>query len=368
MPKYVALKIIMARFYGDDCPELKVNKLSQLKIDNDSICLPLDQFKMKGPNGEHWCFVYPLAGPPVSSITQEFKDQRTLQSMALQAVKALASLHSHGICHGDFIPRNVLVRMTGLDGLSEEKVIEILGEPIKSEVTTYSGQPLPGTARKYLVDSIDFYDLDPQFLTDQIYVIDFGESFDLSHPPKTLGTPRSYCAPELLLGEPPSIASDLWALACTLFTIRMGRKIIDLFDNEPDDYLYFLVLMLGPLPEPWWSTTWEGCRDWFQDEPDSEWRAVQKDLTPVKEIRAVEDLLKLGVEVEGEIRDISQEEVKVLGDLLRQLTRFRPEERLSIKGVQEHEWFSLESSVCLILIYHTNYGYLVGMRTRQKQQ
>lgn len=117
--------------------------------------------------------------------------------------------------------------------------------------------------------------------------------------------------------------------------------MIDLFDNEPDDYVYFLVLMLGPLPEPWWSTTWETRRDWFKDEPDSEGRAVKKDLTPVKEIRAVEDLLKLGVEVEGEIRDISQEEVKVLGDLLRQLMRFRPEERLSIKGVQEHEWVRL---------------------------
>ncbi|XHG05508.1 hypothetical protein AWENTII_008727 [Aspergillus wentii] len=101
IPTYVALKIIMAEYSDDNCHELKVNKVAQLKIDNDSICLPLDQFKITGPNGEHWCFVYPLAGPAVSAIEHVFTDHdRTLRRIAFQTVKALTALHDHGICHG----------------------------------------------------------------------------------------------------------------------------------------------------------------------------------------------------------------------------------------------------------------------------
>lgn len=101
IPTYVALKIIMAEYSDDNCHELKVNKVAQLKIDNDSICLPLDQFKITGPNGEHWCFVYPLAGPAVSATKHVFTDHdRTLRRIAFQTGKALTALHDHGICHG----------------------------------------------------------------------------------------------------------------------------------------------------------------------------------------------------------------------------------------------------------------------------
>lgn len=104
--RYVAMKIMMAEASTDDSPELQVNKLKDLAFDRDAgakhICLPLDQFKIDGPNGCHLCFVYPVLGPPVSSrILNRFEDpDRTLRKIALETVQAMNFIHSTGMCHG----------------------------------------------------------------------------------------------------------------------------------------------------------------------------------------------------------------------------------------------------------------------------
>lgn len=107
--KYVALKILMAETSNDDCPELRVKFLEAahkalVTGDEDaaSICSPLDQFTIKGPNGSHLCFVYPLLGPNVSlGIFRSSADpDKDLRTISLQVAKALAFLHSEGICHG----------------------------------------------------------------------------------------------------------------------------------------------------------------------------------------------------------------------------------------------------------------------------
>jgi serine/threonine-protein kinase SRPK3 len=44
------------------------------------------------------------------------------------------------------------------------------------------------------------------------------------------------------------IGSDLWALGCTTFEIRTGRKLFNMFDDDVDDRLYYMVLLLRKLP------------------------------------------------------------------------------------------------------------------------
>lgn len=105
-PCYVALKILLADCSKEeDCPELRVLTLEEA-INDDSlgkkyICLPLDHFRIEGPNGSHLCFVYPVLGPQVSHILKDFEQPDvSLRRIALQCTQAMAALHEHGICHG----------------------------------------------------------------------------------------------------------------------------------------------------------------------------------------------------------------------------------------------------------------------------
>jgi len=107
--KYVALKILMAGTSSDDCPELRVNLLktahNQLAPEGDgreSICFPLDHFKIHGPNGDHISLVYPVLGPNVSlgMFCASADPDKDLRKLGLQVAKAVKFLHGHGICHG----------------------------------------------------------------------------------------------------------------------------------------------------------------------------------------------------------------------------------------------------------------------------
>lgn len=322
-PIYVAVKVLMAECSNeDDCPELHV---CELGIEESSlICLALDTFRIDGPNGRHLCLVHPVLGPRVSNSPDDNPEVK--RQLMLQTVQAMAALHSLGICHGDFTPSNILLRISGLDALSEDEVIKTLGKPIRNEVTTSNGEP-PGVPH-YLVYPISWSgESASQFLTYEACVIDFGESFSTSNPPSELGTPRAYCSPELLLNQAAGVASDLWALGCTLFEIRTGRKLFNLFDDEVDDYLYAMVSLLGKLPEPW-RTGWQ-CHN-AELEIAGQRGSLREELTASKVI-------------DGRTLDsnILEPELTILADLLSGLLKYDPDSRLSAQDVLEHEYFKM---------------------------
>lgn len=105
---YFAIKVLMAEVSTEECPELQTGHLeafdrnSQPTDSMHLICLFCDHFTIDGPNGSHFCFVYPVLGPQVSlglfCATPYF--EQTLRDICFGAVKALDFLHHHGVCHG----------------------------------------------------------------------------------------------------------------------------------------------------------------------------------------------------------------------------------------------------------------------------
>ncbi|KFA73700.1 hypothetical protein S40288_09846 [Stachybotrys chartarum IBT 40288] len=353
--KYVATKIIMAEGSTAECAESRVIKLVEAGCERETtatnLSLPLDQFEINGPNGTH-----------------------SLRKICHEAVQAMATLHAHGICLGDFRPANILARIGCFDGLSEKAVLGVLGTPSTTKVTTVSGEShdVEG-APKYLVYPINWDEVlanpgETKLMTGSACLTDFGKSFHMSTPPATVGTPQVYCSPEQVLEQKVGGGTDVWALGCTLFEIRTGRKLFDTFENDRDECLCKIATILGKYPEPWWSKTWELRRQFFEDNVDAagmvvevkqEWSTEQTNHAEVEgneshvvilgraESRSLQEALSRRLVYESNHgpealhRDISTEETEVFADLLAQLLEYDAEKRPSANDVLQHRWFTM---------------------------
>lgn len=263
------------------------------------------------------------------------------------------------------------MRVSGLDGLPEDELLQLLGNPVRNPVLAVSGE-LPNTAPKYLVYPIKWHNVDAKYIENEPCLIDFGEAFQVSSPPEDLGTPGPYRSPELILDNKIGMASDLWALGCTIFEIRTGRKLFNMFDDEDDAYLEAMVEILGKMPEPWWSSTWEKRKKIFQDEVDENGHAITATI-PIDLMRTAEreeqeqriitstvhpsvvegaqsllEKLAPGLWYLPSDRgqktrhwDISEQEKELFADFLGQVFKYDPKNRLCASDMADHPWFKL---------------------------
>lgn len=111
--------------------------------------------------------------------------------------------------------------------------------------------PGPGPhAPRYYVEPLDFFASSANILTKQIRILDLDQCFECDNPPKRTGIPAKYMAPEVIAGGPPSKASDIWSLGCTIFRLRAGRDIFFDYDTfSPADALQQIHRFLGDLPD-----------------------------------------------------------------------------------------------------------------------
>lgn len=272
----------------------------------------------------------------------------------------------------DITASNILHRTSGLDGLTEDELLNALGAPVRNEVLSTGGKPhdLPSVPR-YLVYPVQWADVDMKYIESDSCVIDMGQSFDVSHLPAgdDLGTPGPYRSPELILDKAAGIGSDLWALGCTLFEIRTGRKLFCPFDDDDDSYIDAMVQVLGKLPEPWWSTGWESRRRMYEDEAGEHGRAVavlhevpaselrregQEGIistvhpSVAQDARSIQEMLAPGLWyflIRGYDNnfheDIEETEKEAMRDLLGRLLTYDPAIRLRGKDLINHRWFSM---------------------------
>ncbi|KAJ4411618.1 hypothetical protein N0V82_008987 [Gnomoniopsis sp. IMI 355080] len=347
-PGYVAVKVMAGDVNPETLPDLALEKLDRSTPGAEYIAIPLDSFSIAGPNGLHQCIVLPVLGPCVSPrlwLSLKEEPGYILRSMARQATLAMSCLHKYGLCHGDFRPSNILVKLAKLNQLPEDKLLALLGQPDKAHVRTVSGEDPPASSPRYLTIPADISRLGDEYLTDRICVIDFGESFPISAPPESIGIPENYLPPEVLLEQDNAIGlgSDLWALGCTLFEIREQLPLFYMIFDK-DELLAEMVRFFGKPPQAWWEK-WEARKDFFDDkgtyirdgEDREEWSLEVALSKPIQifdpdegqDGSATESLTTPKVEQE------------LIADLLYRLFRYEAEERLSAEEVLMHEWFKM---------------------------
>lgn len=245
----------------------------------------------------------------------------------------------------DFRPSNILVKLANLNQLPEDELLSLLGQPEKTHVRSESGEDLPASSPRYLTIPADTTRLGDEYLTDQICVIDFGESFSVSSPPADLGMPENYLPPEVLLDQENAIgpACDLWALGCTLFEIREQLPLFYMIFDK-DELLAEMVRFFGKLPQVWWDR-WEAREDffddqgvWLRDGENEEEGSLEVALSKPMEI------VRPGADCNGAAPTAlitSKPEQRLMADLLYRLFRYETKKRPSIEEVLAHEWFKI---------------------------
>lgn len=265
--KWRALKILAARVSDpEECIELRVKEyFDALEISHEEaveahVSMPLEYFWIEGPNGKHLIQLLEFLGPHLVDFFKVYGRSRAIiKDTCLQLVNAMDFLHSTEVCHGDFRPENVMVRLVSdIHNWSEKKLRGALGKPdvvpvFRLKETKEDGSDFEvewdiGVPR-YLVPASNL-DFGSGICSREIAVSDLGVAYKFSDSPDyTTGIPFEYAAPESYFsvgGLGP--ASDVWSLACTICWVATGRDMI--YKTGQFNYAVELGTYMGPMPKP----------------------------------------------------------------------------------------------------------------------
>ena len=96
---------------------------------------------------------------------------------------------------------------------------------MKEKLIRIDGQAVEKCAPTYTVHPGNLLGLEERMLLSKALIIDFGQAYFLDNPPKRITTPSQFSAPEILLRQAVSPASDAWALGCNTFEICAGYTL-----------------------------------------------------------------------------------------------------------------------------------------------
>ena len=373
--KYVAMKILMARKSGAP-KELEIfNHLAQKPPGwhLSAVTSFLDHFYFDGPNGRHFCLVLDVAGPSLNELLKFAKFRVDhVQDIVKQIAVGMKAVHMQRIVLGDVSTDNILLCLKDISSYDVATLYEKLGEPRPESVETLLGEELSThNAPSVVYPSIDWQQVDFQMLSSEVKLADLNESVDLEtdHESLVSAVKIPYASPEhlFMINTTHSRASDIWALACCMFELRSnemlfpewtaqsvrisiqrtmnalpqswleqitvdssGRKIVLLSPEileKSKDRLDRKIRRIGDW-KPWFNMTVQQRRDALIAEFGEE-RAFSPDFFLQERINADPPPAKL-----------SEEEFTDFYDLLSKMLRYRPEDRLTIRGVLEHPWLN----------------------------
>lgn len=214
------------------------------------VVLPLESFIVHGPNGKHLCTVMPLLGPDIlDARIRHSNDTPFLKDICYQLTKGLTFLHKQGVCHGDLRHHNVLFKTT-LSDLTPDEMNSYMPAPIGHEISKLSGESCDNPhAPTHAIEPMQL-SLQDRYITREIAIVDLGVCFDSNSPPMRSSIPVRWAAPEVqpLIDGRPGVGSDLWALGCTISSVLCGSTP---FESWGDFSWSLLEEALGLIPEPY---------------------------------------------------------------------------------------------------------------------
>ncbi|EGO57277.1 hypothetical protein NEUTE1DRAFT_100233 [Neurospora tetrasperma FGSC 2508] len=263
------VKVIAAEKSTPDCPDLKIldhfRDVDRSTLDTFGICLPIEHFWLTGPNGRHLALVFPWHDCTLETIPDYYSFHTALiKDMAFELAESLRFMHSQGLCHGDFRPCNILLRLCdGADSLPEEALFKAFyngdkpntGRVISLEdikpVTRASAPSVP----EQLVGNVEI-GFHSGLCAASFAITDYGVSYSILDPPKegSTGIPLDYASPEdrffqrELLGPP----SDIWTLGCCInyLAADFTHFAQPLDGDDCDTHAAKLESLMGPMPDP----------------------------------------------------------------------------------------------------------------------
>lgn len=231
--------------------------------------------------------------------------------------------------------------------------MSILGEPTQVAVRTENSIPLPKSSPEYLVRAADLSLLDSKYLTDDVALIDFGEAYCINNAPYCTGIPKNYLPPEHLVVVDDyeknvpvdGVASELWALGCTLFEIRYQTPLLYMKHGKHMVFAEAIRLLAKPHDELW--NSWD-VREAFYDDDDG----CSLDSPFIGEAKGPEGVLRTvtvapievtytqanGQDVTKSV-EVSTEENNLIIDLLVKILHYEPKKRASVEEILGHAWF-----------------------------
>ncbi|CEO58553.1 Putative Complex: human SRPK2 bound unphosphorylated (Precursor) [Penicillium brasilianum] len=301
----------------------------------------LDTFTIHGPNGNHACY---RTAPARASLSQ-VKDGSWIRLFQLDVARSLAAqlvlvvdyVHAQGIVHGDLHLGNILFKVPhNFDQITLEQLYEKYGTPELDPVVHLDGNPLPpgvpshGIASVWLGEPIEKITL----AESRILLSDFGEAFSYSKEPKHESrTPLVIRPPEARFepNKPLSFSSDIWTVACTIWSIIAQRPLFEGFLATEDDMTCEQVDTLGVLPPEWWRK-WEARRHKFSEDG----KPINREY-----FRSWDDRFEDSVQQprqDSGMPMFDTRERDAIFDMLRPMLSFRPENRPTTKQILESEW------------------------------
>ncbi|KAH0365787.1 hypothetical protein KCU65_g5776, partial [Aureobasidium melanogenum] len=313
----------------------------------------IESFKESGPNGEH---TFLVLEPALCSV-RDAKKWSYFRPLPLSIARRLIAdlvatvqdLYAQGVVHGDIHTGNILLRLPEeIRTMDADSLYERIGRPETGTVTRKDGKPLSRHAPSEIVLPaplpIKTKDISPSLHLPAM-LSDFGEAFE---PPKT----RRDFARTLLTSIPPesfsskegsgciSFPPEIWTLACT-FIEMIGN-------GSPFDFGHVIanqVLVLGKLPEPWWSQ-WNPRSKYFDTDVTTYLPGNCKieEMSGTKEMRGTGSLEKdydrcvTGPRSRCKEKIFGPEERRAFLDMLASMLIYDPSKRATIDQIAECEW------------------------------